>query len=323
MPKKRFDTDPALDQLIQAELNKPCHSSARALTDAILRRHGERVVAILFYGSCLRQEPDDDPPEGIQDFYVIVDRFKDAYQGSFAALANRLLPPNVFFIERHWQEQRVRAKYAVISLNQWRRFTSAKAFHPWLWARFAQPAALLYGRDSNANAEVTDGIVQAVTTMLSASLPLIDKDATSRDLWLEALSQTYQAELRPERADRVASIYEADRARYDAVSPLALKALVNVPIKITPEGQIETSFSKKDKRRAVRRWKFRRFLGKPISLLRLMKSLFTFDGGVDYALWKVERHTGVQVPISKFERRHPILTSPKLLWRVYRLSAVR
>ena len=60
-----------------------------------------------------------------------------------------------------------------------------------------------------------------------------------------------------------------------------------------------------------------------MSVLRLLKSLVTFDRGVDYALWKVERHTGVQVPVSKFERSHPILTSPKLLWRVYRLSAVR
>ena len=78
-----------------------------------------------------------------------------------------------------------------------------------------------------------------------------------------------------------------------------------------------------ERTRTGRRWLTRRLIGKPLSVLRLMKSLFTFDGGVDYALWKVERHTGVRVPISNFERRHPILTSPKLLWRVFRLSAVR
>ena len=58
-------------------------------------------------------------------------------------------------------------------------------------------------------------------------------------------------------------------------------------------------------------------------MLRLIKSLFTFDGGIDYALWKVERHTGIHVPLSGFERRHPILNAPRQLWRVYRLSAVR
>ena len=312
-----------LRRFIQQELNKPCHSSARALADAILRRHGERVVAILFYGSCLRQEPDDDPPEGIQDFYVIVDRFKDGYQGWCSALANRLLPPNVFYLERRWQDRNVRAKYAVISLKQWRHFTSVKAFHPWLWARFAQPAALLYGRDSDAASEIKDGVAQAVMTMLGASLPLISKDAAPRDLWLEALSQTYRAELRPERSDRATSIYEIDRERYDDITSLALKELDRLPVNMTADGRIETSFSMRDARRAKRHWTFRRLLGKPISVLRLMKSLFTFDGGVDYALWKVERHTGVQVPISRFERRHPILMSPKLLWRVYRLSAVR
>lgn len=323
MAKTKPDTDPALRHAIQQELGKPCHSSAHALANTILRRHGERVAAILFYGSCLRQDPSDEPPEGIQDFYVIVDRFKDAYQSWWSALANRLLPPNVFYVERRWQDRTVRAKYAVISRRQWRHFTSAKAFHPWLWARFAQPTALLYGRDSVATSEITKGIVQAVTTMVGTALPLIKQPASLRDLWLEAFSQTYRAELRPESADRAVSIYEVDRERYDNVTPLALKKLSHLPVKITADGRVEANFSRRDKRRARRRWKFRRLWGKPLSVLRLMKSFFTFDGGVDYALWKVERHTGVRVPISKFERRHPILTSPKLLWRVYRLSAVR
>ncbi|MGI9493927.1 MAG: hypothetical protein ACR2QF_16140, partial [Geminicoccaceae bacterium] len=125
-----------LRHFIQQELKKPCHASAHALADAILRRHGEQVVAILFYGSCLRQEPSDEPPEGIQDFYVIVDRFRDEYQGRCSALANHFLPPNVFYVERRWKNRKVRAKYAIVSLKQWRYSTSFKAFHPWLWARF-------------------------------------------------------------------------------------------------------------------------------------------------------------------------------------------
>lgn len=317
------DKNTTLDRFIERELNKPCHGSAHALADMIIRRHGETVAAVLFYGSCRRQNPEDEPAEGIQDFYVVVDSLKRAFNGWSAAFVNRLLPPNVFYIERTWQGRTVRAKYAVVSRKQWRHATSAKAFHPWLWARFAQPAALLYGRDSEATSAIIKGVVQAVKTMLGAALPLIAKEAAPRELWLEALSHTYRAELRPENADRAALIYEADRDRYDGITPLALEKLAHLPVKVTAEGKIETSFSAWDRRRAQRLWRRRRRWGKPLSVLRLMKNLFTFVGGVDYALWKVERHTGVKVPVSTFERRHPILTSPKLLWRVYRLSAVR
>lgn len=317
------NADRALSNFIRKELDKTCHSSAHALVDVIMRQHGETVAGILFYGSCLRQDPSDEPPEGIQDFYVVVDSLKRAYGRWWPGLTNCLLPPNVFYIERSWQGKTVRAKYAVISRKQWRQGTSAKAFHPWLWARFAQPAALLYSRDSEASADILSGVAGAVTTMLGAALPLIDKPASARDLWLEALLQTYRAELRPESTDRAALIYEADQKRYDDITPLALANLSDLPVEIASGGKIETSFSAKERRRARRLWRRRRRWGKPLSVLRLMKSLFTFDGGVDYALWKVERHTGVKVPVSNFERRHPLLTSPKLLWRVYRLSAVR
>ena len=310
-------------QSIRQELDKPCHASAAALAEMIKERHGKAVAAVLFYGSCLRQDPSDEPPDGIQDFYVIVDSLRDCYQGWWPAFANRLLPPNVFYIEKAWCGGTIRAKYAVISRDQWRHFTSARAFHPWLWARFAQPVALLYGRDDEVRSEIDTGVAEAIRTMLGAALPLAGRVVSSRDLWLLALRQTYRAELRPESADRAVSIYHADRERYQQITPLALKTLNRWPIKIATDGQIETGFPEADRRRVQRRWILRRLLGKPLSVLRLMKSLFTFDGGVDYALWKVERHTGVQVPLSRFERRHPILASPRLLWRVYRLSAVR
>ncbi len=317
------DLDTALSRFLRQELDKPCHASANALADTIRRRHGDTVTAVLFYGSCRRQGPGDDPPEGIQDFYVIVDRLRDAYPGWWPALANRLLPPNVFYIETTWRDGTVRAKYAVISREQWRHGTSARAFHPWLWARFAQPAALLYGRDESSRYEIAEGVANAVTTMLRSALPLLGPPASSRDLWLEALGQTYRAELRPESAERAISIFEADRERYEAITPPVLEQLGTLPVEIGGDGRIKTHFTANATRSARRAWTLRRLLGKPLSVIRLMKSVFTFDGGVDYALWKVERHTGVRVPVSNFERRHPLLTAPRLLWRVYRLSAVR
>jgi len=58
--------------------------------------------------------------------------------------------------------------------------------------------------------------------------------------------------------------------------------------------------------------------GKPLNLLRLAKASTTFDGAAAYAAWKIERHTGVAVPLTPWRERHPFLAAPGVLWRVWR-----
>jgi hypothetical protein len=155
-----------LDARIEAELGRACHPAASVLADAIRARHGDTVAAVLFYGSCLRQPADQPaPPEGILDFYVIVDRSANAYDRRWLALAGRLLPPNVFYLERPFAGSTIRAKYAVVTMAQFLHGTSARCFHPSLWARFAQPVALLYARDDAAGRKVAGAVSAAVITM--------------------------------------------------------------------------------------------------------------------------------------------------------------
>ena len=70
-------------------------------------------------------------------------------------------------------------------------------------------------------------------------------------------------------------------------------------------------------------WKVRSLQGKALSLLRLLKGAFTFAGGLDYILWKIERHTGVAVEVPPRLRQHPILALCVLSWRLYRKGAFR
>ena len=70
-------------------------------------------------------------------------------------------------------------------------------------------------------------------------------------------------------------------------------------------------------------WKRRRFKGKVLSALRLIKAAFTFQGGADYLAWKIERHSGVAVELSEFERRHPILASVWLMPKLYLKGAFK
>jgi hypothetical protein len=63
--------------------------------------------------------------------------------------------------------------------------------------------------------------------------------------------------------------------------------------------------------------------GKILSVLRLLKASFTFDGGLPYLVWKIERHSGVKVAITPFMRRFPRLGAIGTLWRTWRLGGFR
>ena len=111
--------------------------------EALKARFESSLDAVLLYGSCLRAH---EIGEGVADFYVVVDSYDKAYPERYLSQINAWLPPNVFYLEVSRQEQKFRAKYAVVSMADFERGTR-QWFHPYLWARFAQPSRLLYARD--------------------------------------------------------------------------------------------------------------------------------------------------------------------------------
>ena len=74
----------ALAALIADELHVPVGAAARAMAEFCRRRHGDAVLGVLFYGSCLRQ-PDQTLTESLLDFYVIVDDYTAAYDNRMLA----------------------------------------------------------------------------------------------------------------------------------------------------------------------------------------------------------------------------------------------
>src|SRR4051795_12432297 len=97
-----------LRELVAEELSLPVDPKVAAMAGAIAAKHGAASRAVLFYGSCLREKQLD----GLMlDFYLIVSDYRTAYKKRWLALANRLIPPNVFYFERDG----LAAKYAVLS----------------------------------------------------------------------------------------------------------------------------------------------------------------------------------------------------------------
>lgn len=282
--------------LVAAELAEAVDPRVTAIAAAIASKHGAASRAVLFYGSCLRQQELD----GLMlDFYLIVADYPSAYDRRWLAIANRLIPPNVFPFARDG----LAAKYAVLSEADFARLNGDAASTVSVWARFAQPARLVWATDEAAQAGVIASVSEAAPTLFRLAAPI----AVSTDplaIWRAGFAQTYLAELRAEREDRSGGIVDADPERYARFG--AAIAINPMPASV-----------------ARARWRRLQRTGKWMSVLRLAKASLTFAGGIDYLAWKISRHSGVTVEIKPWQRRWPLLGAVVLVPKLFRQGAIR
>jgi hypothetical protein len=298
----------ALVQLIAAESAAPAAPSIVAVADAARRRHGPGIAAVLFYGSCLRS---GDDVGHIVDLYLLADRYDQIHRGRLMRMLNWLLPPNVYYIEAPFAGRTVRAKYALLTLEQLERLVERRTLQSYFWARFAQPTIVLWAREQAIRDRLTRVLATAVATTAQETRALLEPDADRRTLWACAFREAYRTELRAEAPERGVALYEAFAERYDRITEIVLAS------------DPAQAGARKERRRAQRKWRRRRFVGKVLSVLRLMKSAFTFADGAAYLAWKIERHSGVALELTPWQRRHPILASSTLFWRIYRAGGFR
>ena len=67
----------------------------------------------------------------------------------------------------------------------------------------------------------------------------------------------------------------------------------------------------------------RRLQGKTLNALRLIKAAFTFKGGLDYAAWKIRRHSGVNVELTSADRARPLIAGTRLFLLALRRGGLR
>ncbi|HWT12571.1 MAG TPA: hypothetical protein VN231_07445 [Allosphingosinicella sp.] len=292
----------SLQELVAVELAKPVEPAVQAMAEAIAARYGEAARAVLFYGSCLRQSE----LAGLMlDFYLIVSDYRSAYGPGWLAVANLLIPPNVFPFEH----QGLVAKYAVLSEADFARECGPGASSTSVWARFAQPSRLVWSSDEAARGRVVASVAAAAPTLFALTLPTM---ATGRDdpltVFRAGFALTYGAELRAERKQRPEALVEADRdyyARIGAAVPAASRGAG-----VAAKG-------------AAGAWRRRRVKGKALTALRLVKASATFAGGVDYLAWKINRHAGTNIVVQPWQRRWPLVAALILLPRLLRRGAIR
>lgn len=283
-----------LIDLVRAELATPVDPRAAAMARAIASQYPGSARAVLFYGSCLRESELD----GLMlDFYLIVSDYSDAYPKRWMAVANRLIPPNVF----PFQHDGLIAKYAVLSEADFDRLNGAETRNVSVWARFAQPSRLVWAVDDTARDRAVAAVARAAPTLLAAA-GRVDGEAPL-DWWRRAFSLTYSVELRAERTSRAQSVVDADAERYARFSVPAIAAI---------SGDAGGGG-----------WARRRLEGKALSIARLAKASLTYAGGIDYLAWKINRHAGTKIEIKPWQRRWPLVAALTLVPRLMKSGAIR
>jgi hypothetical protein len=298
----------ALQAWAARELAQPSPEAARTAGDRLAALTPE-TVAVLYYGSTLRTGDLD----GILDFYVLTRRPPRGLRG----LASRILWPDVNYHEFAAGGGVVRAKVATMTLAQFQRAAKGEGIDTTVWTRFTQPARLVWSFDEAIAAAVADAVADAQAAAAGYAATLGPAQGRAADFWGALFRQTYAAEFRVEPGGREQSLISADAGRYEALLPLAW-ATAGIACETSGEGALAPGLTTGDRARRLGAWRLRRALGRPLNLARIAKAAFTFTGAARYAAWKIERHTGVVVPVTPWRERFPLLAAPEVLWRLWR-----
>lgn len=296
---------------ILAEENVTPNARVTSVCEAIAKRHPGRVLAFMYYGSSLR---DLDDAEKMLDFYVIVDSYRKTHKNPIRALLNRIIPPAVYYYEQTDESGVLSTcKYSIISINEFEKRCGAHALLSMVWGRFCQPSVMLFPKDALTAERLIASRETAVKHMAAQIAPLIEEPVTSTQFWAKGFYESYRTELRPESSEgRAAEIVARYGERYARLTTALYGTPDNDGLYLLP-----TTSSGPTKLK----WFFRRLIGKPMTAIRVINNAATFDGGLDYVLRKLKNHSGVTIEPTPFQRKHPVICSPVLGWKLWRKGA--
>ena len=284
---------------ISAALDRDVDQAVRQFAEKLADEAG--AAAVLFYGSNLRTGS----REGVLDFYVLTPG--EAESGMW---------PRVSYREWDHDGETLRAKIATMTLAKFGEAAAGDTIDTTIWARFVQPCALVWAKDDQATAKIEAALAGAARTASRLAVVVGPDSGCEEDYWRALFQSTYRAELRVEKAGRENSILEANTAHFAGLLPAALTA--DGIAFAEDAGRVMPVLDTAKRREILRWWSRRRRLGKPLNIARLVRATGTFDGAARYAAWKVERHTGVPVKVTRFREKHPILAAPAVLFQLWR-----
>lgn len=294
----------ALRARVATWLARDCRPEVIAFARQLAEEAG--ADAVLFYGSNLRTGSLD----GVLDFYILM-----------PGRQIERIWPRVSYRELDYEGTRLRAKIATMSSNQFARAAEGESRDTTIWTRFVQPSALVWARNEAVRQAIIDAIAVAATTASRFAAALGPDGGTAEDYWRALFRATYRAEFRVEKGGREDSILSANRDHFNGLLPDAWQA-DGLAFDQNAD-MLEPHFPPGKRREILKRWAARERFGKPLNLVRLAKATTTFDGAARYGAWKLHRHTGIELEVTPFREKHPLLAMPGAAWELWRLRRKR
>lgn len=317
-PNERSNLLPPTDPVLRAELATGLDSARSPRTDQLAAfladACGTSTVAVVHYGS--HAQHSHPKPESAHDFFVIVDRYRDAYRSlaahgvarfrpRVAAVLNRVLAPNVIRVTVPDVTPVLEAKCAVYSWSDFRLAASARARDHFALGRLFQHVQVAWTRDHESAERVIDLLIGARIATFAWGSPYLphqfDVDAYCRIL----LETSFAAEIRPEGSERVDMLLDTQRETLVPVYTALLDQLVQQRI-LTRDGKVYTVA------KPVGKWaKFRAAMyfrrSEVRATSRWLKYIALYDDWLEYILQKIARRSGVSVELTERERRWPLI----------------
>lgn len=310
----------ALDVFLHDEMTQSVGPEVLYLATQVAQELGDQAEAVLFYGSCLRTGD----AAGLMDFYVLVKNANGYGDGRIARAAHRLIPPHVRYFKTSFKGKPIHAKVSMMTLARFEALAKKQSNDISIWARFAQPSALVFVRDEQAQHRVAQALRQAIMTAMQWAVYFGPQGGGSaRTFWSALFRATYGAELRIEDQNRAEQIIELALTRYEGLFLPAVIAAGFEPV-ANRSGTVFTITIPAAQRRARRaKWLLCQMASKSINLARILKGAVTFEGRADYVSWKIERRTGIKLELTHWQRNHPLLAMPQIVAQLWRAGAFR
>ena len=306
--------EPALRAALLRGVDLPPSEDTARLAAFLARAFGPTTAALIHYGS--HAQSSDARPESAHDFFVIVDRYADAYRSLSAtvhpsysprtatALA-RVLPPNVVSLTLSERGRKLLAKCAILTVRDLRRLCSPRAADHFTRGRLFQHIELVWTRDARSRQQALDALLDARVGTIDWSRPYLPSVFNAESYCRRLLETSFAAEIRPEGSERIAALIAAQRdvvlPVYDSLLQWLVESSIvtqvgNVYHLTTPVGPARRVASRlwflKSKGRATARW---------------LKYVALYDGWLDYIVQKIARRSGRTIVLTERERRWPLI----------------
>ncbi len=289
---------------------------AKALVEALVAVGGGAIRAILLFGSQLvRASPS---AHSAWDLVVVVDAY-GPFHRALSAAGHHRRPPWLLSALGAWLPPNITAfdpggglplaKCAIVSTEHFGRALGPDSPDHFLKGRMVQKVGVMWVRSDADEAWVGERLANARRDVLAWAGPYLDESFTPAELAQRMLQVSYGGEVRPESADRVDAVFEAQR-------DFLVEAYAAVLGEAEDRGEVVRlaggRFSFEGSHVPVARRRMDRYFAwsKVRATLRWAKHIVTFNDWLTYIQRKVERRTGVEIEITPWERRLPLL----LLW---------